>query len=105
MSPTSPRKQLIDDSLPLAVQLTKERQLRMQAEQNYALLQQESEDLSQSLFEEANKMVAAERKLNHQVTEKLKMLADREEERTARLRHLEGAMERILRVRGVLAAS
>lgn len=105
VTPTSPRKPAVDESLPLAVQLTKERQLRAQAEQNYTRLQQESEELSQTLFEEANKMVAQERKQNHQITEKLKMLADREEERTARLRHLESAMERILRVRGVLAAA
>lgn len=87
----------------LKAQLAAEQALRKEAEAKYKALQDESETLSQSLFEEANRMVSVERKMTHVVEEKLKAHVDREADRRTRLAVLESAVDRITRVRGVLA--
>lgn len=87
----------------LHAQLAREQALRREAEQKFTKLQEESETLSASVFEEANKMVSTERRQAHAIEERLKVHQEREEERRTRLLNLEKAMERITRVRSVLA--
>jgi len=60
------------------------------------------EELSVSLFEQANEMVATERKARAKLEERVGMLEKRDAEKKQRLERLEGAMERIDRVRGLL---
>lgn len=101
----SPSKQIStrnDDEDDLPAKLKRETRMRMDLETKYKSLQDESETLSQSLFEEANKMVSTEKKLTHAATIKLQAMQDREMERKRRLEELENAVGRIQRVRGVL---
>ncbi|GAB7363941.1 hypothetical protein MBLNU230_g4503t1 [Neophaeotheca triangularis] len=86
----------------LEAQLTTERSLRQAAESKVQEVQNEIEDLSASLFTEANEMVAEERRTNAKLAERVRVLEARERERKARLERLEEAVGRIERVRGVL---
>lgn len=61
------------------------------------------EDLSASLFQQANEMVAQERKARAALEERVKVLETRDAEKRKRLERLERAIERIERVRGMLA--
>lgn len=63
----------------------------------------ELEDLSQTLFEQANTMVATERKARAKLEERVEVLEKRDVEKRKRLERLEGALKRIERVRGLLA--
>jgi hypothetical protein len=63
----------------------------------------ELEDLSQTLFEQANNMVANERKARAKLEERVEVLEKRDVEKRKRLERLEGALKRIERVRGLLA--
>lgn len=87
----------------LFAQLAKERRLRKDFEVRYRALQQESEELSQSLFEEANKMVSVEKRLTHAAESKLTVFQEREVQRRQRVDELEAALGTIHRVRAVLA--
>lgn len=91
-----------EDEDDISEKLKREMKMRLDLEAKYKRLQDESEVLSQSLFEEANQMVAAERKLNHVATVKLQLLQDREADRKQRLEELEAAVGRIQRVRSIL---
>jgi len=86
----------------LEEQLARERGLRVDAESRLASVSTELEELTQSLFEEANAMVASERKARARVEERLKACLDREEANKRRLGELEKAVGRITRVRSVL---
>lgn len=83
--------------------LTREQQLRLAAEGKLNDTSQEVEELSVTLFEQANEMVAHERKMRARLEERVGELEKREEEKKRRLERLEASMGRIERVRGLLA--
>jgi len=83
--------------------LTKEQALRREAEGRLNDTSREVEELSVSLFEQANEMVATERRARAKLEERVEMLERRDVEKRRRLERLEGAMDRIERVRAVLA--
>ena len=62
----------------------------------------ELEELSASLFAQANEMVAAERKARAKLEERVVILERRDGEKRVRLERLEKALRRIERVKGVL---
>lgn len=86
----------------LAAALARERELRREAEGRLNETSREVEELSVSLFEQANEMVATERRARARLEERVETLERREVEKIRRLERLEGAMERIERVRAVL---
>lgn len=102
--PAKPPSEADSDSAleELSRMLQVEKGKRQELEEKYRALQDESEVLSESLFEEANKMVSVERKEKHTLQVQLDALRNREEERMRRVEELEDAVERIVRVRGVL---
>jgi hypothetical protein len=62
----------------------------------------ELEELSASLFAQANEMVAAERRARAKLEERVVILERRDVEKRVRLERLEKALMRIERVKGVL---
>ncbi|KAI1352168.1 hypothetical protein F5Y01DRAFT_100880 [Xylaria sp. FL0043] len=86
----------------LMTALARERRLREAAEEKLAATSREVEDLSASLFEQANDMVATERRARAALEERVQELGVRDEEKRARIGRLEGAVRRIERVRVVL---
>lgn len=83
--------------------LTREQQLRLAAEGKLNDTSNEVEELSVTLFEQANEMVAHERKMRARLEERVGELEKREEEKKRRLERLEASMGRIERARGLLA--
>lgn len=83
--------------------LEKERRLRMKAEARLQEVTGELEDLSASLFQQANEMVASERRERAKLEERVAVLESRDGRVKDRLGLLERAVERIGRVREVLA--
>jgi low affinity Fe/Cu permease len=79
-----------------------ERVAREQAEEKAASMTAELEELSQSLFEEANAMVRIEREKCARLEARLQIMESREDEKRRRLTELEKAIGRITRVRNVL---
>jgi predicted RNase H-like nuclease (RuvC/YqgF family) len=86
----------------LVAALTREQALRQQAEGKLDDASSELEELSAQLFQQANEMVATERKARAKLEERVAILERRDVEKRKRLERLEGAMERIERVRGLL---
>ncbi|KAK0636218.1 hypothetical protein B0T17DRAFT_595754 [Bombardia bombarda] len=82
--------------------LSREQTLRLRAEGRLSDTSREVEELSVTLFEQANEMVAAERRARALLEERVETLERREAEKKKRLERLEGAMERIERVRKLL---
>ncbi|CAD0046318.1 unnamed protein product [Aureobasidium pullulans] len=82
--------------------LAKETKARVAAEKKYHELEQELEDLSATLFEQANEMVAKERKEKARLEERIKVLEERDMLSRKRLEMVEGALGRIERVRKLL---
>ncbi|EAQ85886.1 hypothetical protein CHGG_07139 [Chaetomium globosum CBS 148.51] len=98
-------------SLPPSAQLTpsdllsalsREQALRAEAEGRLSETSREVEELSASLFEQANEMVAAERRARARLEQRVGELERREGDKRRRLERLERAVGRIERVRGVL---
>jgi chromosome segregation ATPase len=87
----------------LVAALTREQALRQQAEGKLDEASGELEELSAQLFQQANEMVATERKARAKLEERVAVLERRDVEKRKRLERLESAMERIERVRGLLA--
>lgn len=75
----------------------------MKAEARLQEVTNELEDLSASLFQQANEMVANERRERAKLEERIAVLEGREGKAKERLGLLERAVERIGRVREVLA--
>ena len=73
------------------------------AEGKVSQMNQEVEDLSVQLFQQANEMVASERKARAKLEERVELLEKRDVEKRKRLERLENALNRIERVRGLLA--
>ncbi|POS81301.1 hypothetical protein DHEL01_v200314 [Diaporthe helianthi] len=82
--------------------LTREQQLRLAAEGKLNDSSKEIEDLSVTLFEQANEMVATERRARARLEERVGELERRENEKKRRLERLEQAMGRIERARALL---
>jgi hypothetical protein len=82
--------------------LTREQGLRIAAENRLSTTSKEVEELSVALFEQANEMVATERKARAKLEERVEVLEKRDTEKRRRLDRLEGAMNRIERVRSLL---
>ena len=89
-------------NLSLEEQLQQERTAREQAEEKVANMATEMEELSQSLFEEANAMVKTEREKCARLEARLQIMESREEDKKRRLTELEKAIGRITRVRNLL---
>lgn len=87
----------------LVAALTREQNLRQAAEGKLDEASGELEELSAQLFQQANEMVATERKARAKLEERVEVLERRDGEKRRRLERLEGAMQRIERVRGLLA--
>ncbi|KAL0635389.1 hypothetical protein Q9L58_005687 [Maublancomyces gigas] len=83
--------------------LEQERRLRIKAEARLQEVTGELEDLSASLFQQANEMVASERRERAKLEERVAVLEGREGRVKDRLGLLERAVERIGRVREVLS--
>jgi septal ring factor EnvC (AmiA/AmiB activator) len=104
-TPTRPipqRTSTPNPNLPLEDQLQQERSAREIAEEKVASMTTELEELTQSLFEEANAMVRTERQKSAQLEAKLQIMESREEDKRRRLTELEKAISRITRVRNLL---
>jgi chromosome segregation ATPase len=86
----------------LAAQLAKEQDLRQQAEGKVSQMNHEMEDLSVSLFQQANEMVATERRARAKLEERVEILERRDREKRERLERLEKALKRIDRVKELL---
>ncbi|KAK3391983.1 hypothetical protein B0T20DRAFT_362550 [Sordaria brevicollis] len=72
------------------------------AETKLTATSREIEELSVTLFSEANEMVASERRARAKLEERVKTLEKRDEQKKERLEMLEGAVRRMERVREVL---
>jgi chromosome segregation ATPase len=89
-------------NLSVEEQLQMERSAREQAEEKVGNMATEMEELSQSLFEEANAMVRTEREKCARLEARLQIMESREEDKRKRLTELEKAIGRITRVRNLL---
>ncbi|KAI2643144.1 hypothetical protein GGS21DRAFT_485654 [Xylaria nigripes] len=100
-SPESPNSSTAQ-TRELIAALEHERFLRMTTEEKLAATTREIEDLSAALFEEANTMVATERKARAALEERVGVLEQRDLEKGQRVGRLEGAVRQIERVQGLL---
>ena len=82
--------------------LTYEQSLRLEAEGKLNDTSREVEELSVQLFEQANEMVATERRARAKLEERVELLERRDHDKHRRLERLESAMGRIERVRELL---
>lgn len=82
--------------------LATERTLREKAEASLTQTQMELEELTASLFGQANEMVAEERRARSKLEERVRVLEKREREKGERLKRLEGRVERVERVRAMV---
>jgi len=85
--------------------LTREQTLRLEAEGRLTETSREVEELSVSLFEQANEMVATERRERARLEERIELLEKRDADKRRRLERLESAMDRIERLRALLGQS
>ncbi|KAG5983077.1 hypothetical protein E4U54_006287 [Claviceps lovelessii] len=97
--PASPGAASTED---LMEALTREQTLRREAEGRLSATSKEVEELSVSLFEQANQMVADERRARARLEERVGELERRDKEKKKRLERLEGAMGRIEKARNLL---
>ncbi|KXJ92713.1 hypothetical protein Micbo1qcDRAFT_222455 [Microdochium bolleyi] len=100
--PKEPRGPSTDDLLR---ELNREKKLRRAAEARVDDTSKEVEELSVSLFEQANEMVATERRARAKLEERVTVLEQRDVEKRVRLERLEGAMARLDRVKALLEDS
>lgn len=82
--------------------LTREQKLRRAAEGRLQDTSREVEELSVSLFEQANEMVAEERRARARLEARVAVLEQRDTDKKRRLERLEQAMDRIERLRAML---
>lgn len=100
--PTRTQSQPGPDTEHLLREIKREKSLRKEAEGRVAATSVEVEELSASLFEQANEMVAEERRARAKLEERVDELERRDREKRKRLERLESAMGRIERVKKVL---
>ncbi|KAK3500070.1 uncharacterized protein B0T23DRAFT_307778 [Neurospora hispaniola] len=106
---TSPSLQQQKEISDLQAALSQEKSLHTEtraklakAEAKLTATSREIEELSVTLFSEANEMVASERRARAKLEERVKTLEKRDEQKKERLEMLEGAVRRMERVRDVL---
>ncbi|KAF2468864.1 uncharacterized protein BDR25DRAFT_344102 [Lindgomyces ingoldianus] len=87
----------------LMAELDKERKRRQKAEEKARKQDMEIEELSVTLFSQANEMVAAERKARAKLEARVEQLEKKDKDKMARLERLEKAVSRIDRVKAMLA--
>ncbi|TQS31897.1 hypothetical protein Golomagni_07811 [Golovinomyces magnicellulatus] len=98
--PSTPVASLAEDLLDA---LNREQTLRQEAEGRLTATSKEMEELSAALFEQANEMVADERKARAKLEERVGELEKRDWEKRQRLERWETAMTRIDRVKNLLS--
>ncbi|MCJ1443014.1 MAG: hypothetical protein MMC23_003511 [Stictis urceolatum] len=86
----------------LQAALTQEQNLRQAAEKAAAQTNSEIEELTGQLFEQANEMVAQERKARAKLEARVEVLEKRDNDKARRLGVLEMRVQRVERVRGLL---
>lgn len=86
----------------LQAALARETQLRLAAEKKITEVENELEDLSATLFQQANEMVATERKARAKLEERVAMLEKRDKDKSRRLEMIEAALNRLERVKKLL---
>ncbi|KAK6509453.1 hypothetical protein TWF481_004197 [Arthrobotrys musiformis] len=99
LSRASMDSQALDD---LSNALCSERRGREIAEKQLAQVKGEVEELSASLFQQANNMVAEERRSRAKLEDRIKVLEKRDADKRARLEKLEKAINRIIKARELL---
>ena len=100
--PTTPSTPADPGTADLRTALTREQALRREAEGRLNATSREVEELSATLFEQANEMVATERRARAQLEARVEVLERRDVDKRHRLERLEAAMARIERVRAML---
>jgi len=97
----------LPDQAALQAQLAQEKTLRVEAEKKASQLTNELEDLSQNLFEEANRMVSEEKKKRFEAEQQLqamkKEMERRDRDKSRRLDGIERALERVSSARRMLS--
>ena len=83
-------------------ELERERALRAKAEDRMRTVDSEIEELSVTLFSQANEMVAEERRARAKLEERIELLEKKDKDKMARLDRLEKAVSRIDRVKALL---
>ncbi|ORY17121.1 hypothetical protein BCR34DRAFT_475421 [Clohesyomyces aquaticus] len=89
--------------IDLIAALEAERKRREKAEEKVGKMDMEIEELSVTLFSQANEMVAAERKARAKLEARVEQLEKKDKDKMARLERLEKAVSRIDRVKAMLA--
>jgi hypothetical protein len=99
---TSPTPSTATTTEDLLEALNREQTLRVAAEGRLSATSREVEELSAALFEQANEMVAEERRARAMLEEKVVVLEKRDADKKRRLDRLELAVTRIQKVRALL---
>lgn len=87
----------------LEAALARETDLREKAEKKVTDTENEIEDLSATLFEQANEMVSTERRARAKLEDQVTTLEQRDKDRTSRLDRIDEAVKRLERVKALLA--
>ncbi|OJJ51222.1 hypothetical protein ASPZODRAFT_127250 [Penicilliopsis zonata CBS 506.65] len=93
---------VLESTLELQNALNREQSLRKAAETQLSQTNLELEELTASLFSQANEMVAQERKARAKLEERVALLERRDVEKRKRLDRLEKALQRVERVRALV---
>ncbi|KAJ8113399.1 hypothetical protein OPT61_g4463 [Boeremia exigua] len=83
-------------------ELERERALRAKAEDRVRTVDSEIEELSVTLFSQANEMVAEERRARAKLEERIELLEKKDKDKMGRLERLEKAVSRLDRVKALL---
>ena len=83
-------------------ELERERALRAKAEDRVRTVDSEIEELSVTLFSQANEMVAEERRARAKLEERIELLEKKDKDKMARLDRLEKAVSTLDRVKALL---
>jgi predicted RNase H-like nuclease (RuvC/YqgF family) len=83
-------------------ELERERALRAKAEDRVRTVDSEIEELSVTLFSQANEMVAEERRARAKLEERIELLEKKDKDKMGRLDRLEKAVSRLDRVKAML---
>ncbi|KAF2997149.1 hypothetical protein E8E13_005236 [Curvularia kusanoi] len=86
----------------LLYELERERALRAKAEDRVRTVDSEIEELSVTLFSQANEMVAEERRARAKLEERIELLEKKDKDKMGRLDRLEKAVSRLDRVKALL---
>jgi hypothetical protein len=97
---TSPKPAANPD---LMHELERERALRAKAEDRVRTVDSEIEELSVTLFSQANEMVAEERRARAKLEERIELLEKKDKDKMGRLDRLEKAVSRLDRVKAMLS--